>query len=157
MSIIYLKESESCSLLLILYLKNSQLITIQVSHLEGLDLGHILGIAKRKINIDDYLLGFKKPEKNSDRSWTWNIGRWYMLYINDNSLILSKFKMFGMEAVSISEYQYSSKRKEEIDLLTEFAKLFQESTFYLFKFVCQSIEQEVIENLICYWTCQWKK
>ena len=73
-----------------------------------------------------------------------------MLYTNSKFVDSVKVQNVCNEAVSKSDQQYASKRREEIDVLPEFAKLFLESTFYSSKFACHSIAQEVVGNLVNY-------
>ena len=54
---------------------------------------------------------------------------WCLFYLV-NTLISDKFKKFIMDAVSKSDQKYAIKRRDEIEVAPEFAKLFLESTTY---------------------------
>ena len=52
------------------HLKNNQIKSIQVPHLQGLSMSNILDFARSNADIDQYLPVFKMAEKVPDRSWT---------------------------------------------------------------------------------------
>ena len=110
---------------------------VQVPHLPGLRVSDILKFAKSKVDIEEYLPNFKNDDKFPDRAWVWNIGKAVSVMLNTvNTLIPLDFKSFIMRVVRENDKIQIGKRKQEIDVIPEFAKLFKTSDTFSSKNLC---------------------
>ena len=109
-------------------MKSTDLNPIQVHHLKDLRVAKIIAFARTKVDIDEYIPTFKQEDSLPDRKWIWNVGnKRFNNSITVNTLIPEHFKAFVKEQIKKNDVVRIAKRKEEIDVMPEFYKLFKES------------------------------
>ena len=108
-------------------MKSSSLKPIQVPHLKNLRVANILNFTKTKLNIDEYLPVFKQEDKLPDRTWICNVGKIkFTNIISVNTLLHEDFKAFVKDQIKQNDLIHIAKRRQEIDVIPEFSKLFKE-------------------------------
>ena len=88
---------------------------------------NILAFSKTKINIDEYLPVFKQEDKLPDWTWICNIGKTkFTNLVALNTLLPEDFKAFIKKQIKQSDLIHIAKKRQEIDVIPEFSKLFKE-------------------------------